>query len=815
MRKIIRKGFFAIILFCSNASVFSQAPSFTAINPVNTNVVAFEKFEAIIALKATYTNPYDYENISVQGVFTSPTGKKDTVDAFFMDDYTLNTSTGNVTATGIGSFRLRYAPVEVGSYSYLVTCKDAVGSATSASNSFQSQASSKKGFLRKKNTNYLNFDNGEQFIPVGHNLGWQENNKFLNFKTWTDKLAANKANFIRVWQCHWGLGIEWTGSPYNGLKRYSQVNSFYTDKLLEECNAKDIYLMLCINHHGMVSTRVNPEWSTSPYNVANGGPCNNVWDYFTNATAKKLHKNRLRYIVARWGYARNIMSWELFNEVDWTDDFSNRKNAVKDWHIEMGNYLKSIDVRKHLVTTSYAHNEDDPATWKSTAIDFTQTHNYINSANIENSLASISNDFITQYNKPILHGEFGINPSTSSLSVIDPNGIHIHNSIWATAFSGAMGAGMSWWWESYLDPRNLYTHYKPLSEFVSIIPLKKENFTRLIATTSGGGTGDLVLTPGVGFALAGASNFTIDLAGNVTPAASQLSSYLFGASWNTQLRNPPTFSVTFPTAGKFRVTTASSTGTQPTVVIYVDGKSSLSQNASINSTYSVDISAGAHTIKVDNLGTDWISISSYSFTGIGSLLNTYFLKNQDSTKVVGWIHNKKYNWVDAAPTASRPAAVTGATLSIPKVKNGNYSIRFIDCITGASTSNVTIASTNKLLVIPLPQISWDAAIECTFGDQTITSTEDVVAKNGIEIYPNPANCYHLTLEYDVIAPSLVNIELLDLTGKKMDTIISGLQPMGKQHIEWTALATISPGIYLVRSTIGSARFTNKVIIRCD
>ena len=123
-------------------------------------------------------------------------------------------------------------------------------------------------------------------------------------------------------------------------------------------------MMLCLNHHGQVSQHVNPEWSNNPYNAANGGPCANTWDFFTNTTAKNYYKNRQRYIIARYGYSKNIQSWELFNEVDWTDDFANKQTDVTSWHNEMSTYIKSKDVYKHLVTTSYAYDTNDPDTWQ-------------------------------------------------------------------------------------------------------------------------------------------------------------------------------------------------------------------------------------------------------------------------------------------------------------------------------------------------------------------------------------------------------------------------------------------------------------------
>src|SRR6201999_3245923 len=136
---------------------------------------------------------------------------------------------------------------------------------------------------------------------------------------------------------------------------------------------------------------------------------------------------------------------------------------------------------------------------------------------------------------------------------------------------------------------------------LATIPLKNENFKKVVSSSSGGGTSDLTLTPGTGFAQAGASSFTIDAAGNMTPSAAQLSNYLFGSVFNTNLRNPPSFSVSYPVAGQFKVVTGSTTGTASKVNIYVDNVMVLDQNAVVSTTYSVNITAGAHTIKVDNL----------------------------------------------------------------------------------------------------------------------------------------------------------------------------------------------------------------------
>lgn len=794
------------------ASFFAQAPSNIIATPVAASVTRLDKFEINVTLTAGYTNPYDYDDITIRCEFTSPTGKKETVDAFFMQDYTLNTTNGAITATGTGSFKIRYAPGETGTWQYVITATNILGNVTTAVQNFQCTASGAKGFVRKNSTNYLSFDNQDQYFPVGQNQAWHQSNIYLDYKNWLQKLSDNKANIIRIWQAVWGFGIEWKNgvSGYNGLKKYKQTSAFYTDWLLDECKSKAVYIMFCINHHGMVSSNVNPNWPESPYNAVNGGPCTNTWDFFTNPTAKSLHKNRLRYIVARWGYSQSIMSWELFNEVDWTDNFNTYKNNVKDWHIEMADYLKTLDVNKHLVTTSYANNAFDPNTWNSTTIDFTQTHNYIGSPNLENALADACSDYLNQYNKPTINGEFGIDPGNSSLSTIDPNGIHIHNSIWATAFSGAMGAGMTWWWDSYIEPRNLYTHYKPLSEFVATLSLKADNYKKVTASSSGGGTSDLDLTPGIGFAIAGASAFVINASGGITPSASQLSNYLFGNSFNTQYRSPPTFTVTYSVAGQFKVKTGTSNGTSPKINIYLGGALLLDQSAAVNTTYSINVPAGAHTIRVDNLGTDWISISNYTFTNIGSALNTYVLKSADSKKAAGWVHNKKYNW-QYVKDVGTPASVNSASVIIPGMENGSYVVQLTNCITGASAGTVNATATGGNLVIALPTIAWDLAITASFGG--VTPVSNLTTTMGLKIYPNPVVNNKLHLTYNLTKPSMVNVDILDVKGSKVASIFSGMQMTGTRKIEWNKKEAVIPaGVYLLRFAIKQEVFIHKMII---
>jgi hypothetical protein len=783
-------------LICKGTA-YAQAPVIHSVTASSSSIQRYEKLELTIQLDAAFTNPYDYDDILVLGIFTSPSGKKDTIEGFYMQEFNLNTSNGNISPSGFNGFRIRYAPAETGSYSYVVICRNTAGVASTNTASFQCSSSGTKGFVRKNNSHYFRFDNGDQYIPIGQNLAWQQGNKYLDFKNWTDKLAANGANFIRLWQCSWGLGIEWRGSPYEGLKRYRQDNCFYTDKLLEECRAKNIYLMLCINHHGMVSSNVNPNWPESPYNAINGGPCANTWDYFINSTAKNLHKNRLRYIIARWGYSRNIMSWELFNEVEWTDNFSTYKTQIKDWHKEMAAYIKQKDPFQHLVTTSYAHSNEDAATWSLPEIDFTQTHFYNGSANMESVLAEGSRNYLSLFNKPTYNGEFGIETNNIDLTTIDPNGIYIHNSVWATLFSGAAGAGSSWWWDNYIDPKNLYFHYKAPALLSNRIPFAAADFKPQAASVSGGGRADLVLSPGADWGLAPANTFTIDASGVISPAASNLCKYIYGATWNTEFRNPPSFAVNFPVPGEFKVQTGAS-GTSPRLHIFLNGNLVFNQNVNANSSYSIQVPAGNHTIKVDNAGTDWIQVNNYTFTNIGSPVNAYVLKSQDQLRVAGWIHNKRYNWQELR-NAGVPPAVNGASLTINGVNNGSYQVKWYDCISGNELSTTSVIVTNGSLQLACPSLAWDAAFTA-FEFSTIGVTGIGPGTNlpeaDIKLYPNPASGT-IFIDGRRWAGKKMQVETSNAIGQVIDKRAISFNNSAEHQMSLTKLV---PGIYFLSLT---------------
>ena len=447
-----------------------KTPQIKKLTISGNKIEIYHKFEVVLSLEAGFNNPYDYSDILVQATFVAPSGVEQQIDGFFMQDFELDTVAGNLISIGNGGFKIRFAPNEIGKWFFSVQVKDRNGSTQSEKQFFECTSTSSpinEGFVRRSNTKYLQFDSGAPLFLIGENMAWHSTNPYLDYKKWLKELSFHGGNFIRLWHAHWGLGIEWTAARkgFDGLRHYHQENSFFQDWLFDFCAEKGILIMLTLQHHGPFSTRVDSNWDENPYNQENGGPCAQPIDFFKKQEAIAHTQNRFRYILARWGYSRSILAWELFNEVDWVDDLGDNLESVLQWHSNMATFIKQVDPNQHLVSTSFDDENKADKLWRDQNIDIVQIHHYEEKPNIESTLVQQLQTALQTYQKPVLIAEFSLGTKAEELW-IDPKGIHIHNALWASTFGGGIGIAMSWWWDVYIHPKNLYEYFLPISQLV-------------------------------------------------------------------------------------------------------------------------------------------------------------------------------------------------------------------------------------------------------------------------------------------------------------------------------------------------------------
>ncbi len=465
-------------------------------------------YEVTLMLDREFPNPYDPDLVEVIARVALPDGSRVDVSGFWCEDYTRHLRQGQeiLRVTHTGAWKVRFTPRRIGAYNYEIKVIDhsADGPAlalTCGPFGFTAVPSCDPGFLRVsvRDAAYLEFEDGQPFCGMGHNLcGWEwggtDNRRgTFEYDEWLGALADHGANMAQFDFCE-GDQLEWTNHPlelpfsndWRGLIHYNQQTAWKMDHRIERAEELGIYVRLTLLHWEDFDNETEgfPDWgwNRNPYRRENGGPVRSVSEFFSDAAARSTFKKLLRYIVARWGYAKSILAFELWNEVDaqwmmWGEGQTYELNAenVADWHREMASYLKEIDPNRHLVTTSFEHTYNGDLVWPLPAIDLTTFHRYtyFNPVYGDEQFEAVETlhrlivERLSRTHKPVLAGEFALSPGGDVQKEDDPHGVAFHQQLWISVLSKSLGTAMHWTWGSYIHAERLYYHYHPLSRFLA------------------------------------------------------------------------------------------------------------------------------------------------------------------------------------------------------------------------------------------------------------------------------------------------------------------------------------------------------------
>ncbi|MDP3446199.1 MAG: DUF5060 domain-containing protein, partial [Ignavibacteria bacterium] len=416
--------YFIIFLFVSciiSAAHASDPPSIISIEAESLNVAKYCQFELNIELQTAVNQRYNYDSIVLSARFLAPDGTHYTVDGFYFQDY-IPVGNGLLQTNGDPFWKIRFSPTQAGTWIYNVTISDAFGIDSIVNQSFSCFNGDNGGFVKQApNKSFLINDEGQSVFLVGENIAWANAPDGSDQMTYyLQKLQAHEMNFAKLMMTPWCYQIEWEG----GLRNYAprQKQAFLMDSIFDLSNDYGIYLQIAFSIHNELSFGYPAEdWTSNPYNIANGGMCTDPKEFFSNPKAKSAFKNRLRYLLARWGYASNLIGWELLSEADNFPYYSQSSNQIANWSNEMASYLKQYDVNQHLVSVGFALPKNNPAVWNAADIGFTQMHLYNNVGDIEGDVFRQIGMYLKKYNKPVLIGEFGLGHIGDTLVKWDPD----------------------------------------------------------------------------------------------------------------------------------------------------------------------------------------------------------------------------------------------------------------------------------------------------------------------------------------------------------------------------------------------------------
>lgn len=536
----MKKLALTLSLLACLATGFAQPKIRNVDFPASTDL--FGCFELSFAMDE-YENPYDPNDIHVYAVFVGPDNEKFTVDAFYYEGYSFKKQDNKYEVAqrqrDAQGWKVRFTPNATGIWKFTLYASDlhgrvVLGSYDDKRFSFNCKdVKSAKGFITTANRRYLKREvvvKGNRmersFFPVGPNIGWYEASDYgrytkpygiYDYVYYIDKLAGN-ANFFRMWLNRYQYlslyGPESTEIEKGKTRMYfdnslNQKDAAELDYIVQYAMDHDVAIMPCIfNFRNFIHkssihspTKSNPampsDWINNPYHSVLG--LQSPYEFFTNPEAKRITKNLIRYIVARWAYATNILSWEFWNEVTnmaQGETISEQtQRDIADWHKEMTAFVRSIDPYHHLVTTSMGSVEKAEVLYSSVFddLDIVQYHNYqnIQKASSREQFSAVllraSLNAFGDYDKPFFMGEFGFGQDrpAEKYEARDPFAIDLHNSLWSSAFSGSMGPASFWWW-NFLRTNDLFDRFKPVMTFLNQLPILSDSFTPATTGTVNG-----------------------------------------------------------------------------------------------------------------------------------------------------------------------------------------------------------------------------------------------------------------------------------------------------------------------------------------
>lgn len=663
---------------------------------------AYPKLETSFKLPDLKGDPFDYENVNVQVTVRKPDNGTVDVPAFYDGDST---------------WRIRYTPTTPGTYA-VVNVKlnrETVHEQGLDKKEWTVNGEPEPGFVRidRGDHSRFQFDNGGRYYPIGHNQAWYSD-KLPGTPDLFVKMHDAGENWSRVWMTHWdGKNLDWpaSGKPAKfGDLDLTAARKW--DTVVDAAEKNGIYFQMVVQHHGPYSSKsgykyssnTDSNWDQNPYNVKNGGFLTNPEDFFTDPKARALTKRKLYYMLSRWGYSSHILAFELFNEVENTDAWKGKlTESVALWHREMALFLHQFDPYRHLLTTSSANSVPlNSPVWET--VDYIQVHTYPPDIITALSASDTPDKSAKKLDRPIFVGEFG------PQDLKDTDGVALHQGLWASLMSGPSGAAQYWDWDE-VEKNNLYGHFKAATAFVAASDLANHGglqSVRLPVETAQRGT--LRFAPGGGFSAAEQTDFVVGKSG--APAGmNRFPAYLQGQNHHDMMPHPLTLQVSYPADGALTVSVSKVAKAGAHLKVSVDGKAverdfpagaADSTPPSGDAVLKTDVTAGAHTVTIENTGTDWLVLQQIALTNYASALEAPARVGKDF--LVAWLYPRD--------TAKGAETVTGK-LTLTGLQAGRYRATWWDTYEGKSLDATDITVGKEPFTLETPPVNRDLALYVT------------------------------------------------------------------------------------------------------
>jgi len=685
--------------------------------PPQASAPLYEKYELSFKVDAPYSNPYDPDDIRVDGAITLPDGRVLKTPAFYFEPWTPSNGLTQMVLSlpfkkaGESCWKLRFSPSMPGKHVVKIeaSLKDGRKLESQAAE-FVAEPSSNNGFIRVSKSNPRYFEtsaDGKLWWGTGSNVPWiraQDPGNPLPCYEYYFAKGDGKMNATRVWLCHWAW-LEWTPmskekgtnwSGYGGAGYYNQMIAETLDRVFRLAESHGLRVMLVTEDNDEVDggERIDG-WASNPYNVLNGGPCAFSSELATNEEAVRLYKNRLRYVMARWGYSTSLWSIDSWN------DCSSPTPEFLAWHKTMRDYVHSLceSWRPVIYGSNYSYEANEIS-------DYAQPH--------------------AQYpkNKPAVVQECYYS--------VDKFKEGLHEELWK-GLAGGMAAIMVWP-HDLVDKTGSWDEFKAPMAFANAMRLNAEKTrpAQIKALSAKAGTQGAKLERVVSLSPYGdvpawgvkapKSRFEIDFS-NANQWLEGFSSKLYGNRQDRrEWKAPPTFAIDMPSQGRALIEVGEiGNGTQ-ILTAKLDGAKAASfelkgGRKDFNGRerwFEVPLTQGKHEFLIDCEGgnSDWIFVNRVCFVYEAADPAGLILAKGVSSGDEGFAYlmNMSASGISQNVLGRKPETLSDCALEIAAGK-GSYEISLHDTSTGDAIGKPqTVEAEGGAIKLSVPKLESDMAI---------------------------------------------------------------------------------------------------------
>lgn len=396
--------------------------------------------------------------------------------------------------TGAPYTCFRYTPEEVGEYRY---------EAAGVSGSFVSLASDHPGYIgvSKNDPRYFASSDGHCFVPAGPNLcilrydtlpAGQSHFEtgsgtactgMISYRRWLKALHEAGTNYFRLWLSTTYFQAR---TEHPGVHRTEIFN--HLDAVMDLARAYGMRVRLCLDHFRFFSDS-NDIFAKKLIDPETGEMLTDIDRFLTDPKWTDLYLDDIRPYIARYQNDPAVFAWEMWNEMPCLYGKPENTDAFA---VRVMERVKRLSP-KNMMCNSYGSFDNAiylarMQAFRDTPIyDFGTLHRYLDQGAAtelcRTDPALLTADGIEQMrcsDKPMVLNETGaVNDRHTGpfrFYCCDHDGLIFHDMTYTPFFAGAAASGHMWHWEYYLDPQNLWRHYKPFISMLDGIEADREQF---------------------------------------------------------------------------------------------------------------------------------------------------------------------------------------------------------------------------------------------------------------------------------------------------------------------------------------------------